>query len=78
MNANEVIANRANQVGRLAAWRQAPVHPNDHVNMGQSSNDAFPAVMHIAAVELVTARLPAGDRAAGTLAARRARSTTWS
>src|ERR1700761_5140379 len=49
MNLNEVIANRANELlgGKLGA--KAPVHPNDHVNMSQSSNDAFPTAMHIAA-----------------------------
>ncbi|MGE0563714.1 MAG: class II fumarate hydratase [Pseudolabrys sp.] len=49
MNANEVIANRANLAlgGKLGA--RAPVHPNDHVNMSQSSNDSFPTAMHIAA-----------------------------
>src|SRR6476619_3382387 len=49
MNLNEVIANRANQLlgGKLGA--KAPVHPNDHVNMSQSSNDSFPTAMHIAA-----------------------------
>jgi fumarate hydratase, class II len=51
MNANEVIANRANELlgGRLGA--KAPVHPNDHVNLSQSSNDCFPTAMHIAAAE---------------------------
>ena len=51
MNANEVIANRANQMlgGKLGA--RSPVHPNDHVNMSQSSNDCFPTAMHIAAAE---------------------------
>jgi fumarate hydratase, class II len=50
MNLNEVIANRANQLlgGELGAKK--PVHPNDHVNMSQSSNDSFPTAMHIAAV----------------------------
>ena len=49
MNLNEVIANRANEMlgGKLGA--KAPVHPNDHVNMSQSSNDSFPTAMHIAA-----------------------------
>ncbi|MEN8236853.1 MAG: class II fumarate hydratase [Pseudomonadota bacterium] len=57
MNANEVIANRANELlgGELGA--NSPVHPNDHVNRGQSSNDTFPTVMHIAAVEQVTHQL---------------------
>jgi fumarate hydratase class II len=57
MNANEVIANRANE--RLGGKRgdKKPVHPNDHVNLSQSSNDSFPSVMHIAAVRAVNARL---------------------
>lgn len=51
MNVNEVIANRANEIlgGKLGA--KEPVHPNDHVNMSQSSNDCFPTAMHIAAAE---------------------------
>src|SRR5262252_9551497 len=60
MNVNEVIANRANELlgGKLGA--KAPVHPNDHVNMSQSSNDSFPTAMHIAAAtEITTALLPA-------------------
>ena len=53
MNVNEVISNRAIQLagGRLGS--KTPVHPNDHVNMGQSSNDTFPTAMHIAAVQAV-------------------------
>jgi len=50
MNANEVIANRANEILGQPLGTMAPVHPNDHVNLGQSSNDSFPTVMHIAAV----------------------------
>lgn len=57
MNANEVIANRANEILRQPLGSMDPVHPNDHVNLGQSSNDSFPTVMHIAAVQLVTQRL---------------------
>ncbi|MGW7774141.1 class II fumarate hydratase [Pseudomonas machongensis] len=48
MNANEVIANRANQLLGQALGTKAPVHPNDHVNASQSSNDTFPTVMHLA------------------------------
>jgi fumarate hydratase class II len=48
MNVNEVIANRASQLLGGALGTKHPVHPNDHVNMGQSSNDTFPAAMHIA------------------------------
>ncbi len=57
MNANEVIANRA--IERLGGQRGSkdPVHPNDHVNCAQSSNDVFPTAMHIAAVEMVTHQL---------------------
>lgn len=50
MNVNEVIANRANEILGQPLGTMAPVHPNDHVNLGQSSNDSFPTVMHIAAV----------------------------
>ncbi len=48
MNVNEVIANRASQLLGGALGTKTPVHPNDHVNMGQSSNDTFPTAMHIA------------------------------
>ncbi len=71
MNANEVIANRANQLAGAEAGAGTPVHPNDHVNRGQSSNDAFPAVMHIAAAEQIVHRLaPAVRGLRDTLAAR--------
>lgn len=53
MNANEVIAGRANEVLTGTRGGKDPVHPNDHVNMGQSSNDTFPTVMHIAAGEQI-------------------------
>jgi fumarate hydratase class II len=49
MNMNEVIANRANELLGGKRGEKSPVHPNDHVNMSQSSNDAFPTAMHIAA-----------------------------
>ena len=51
MNANEVIAGRANEILTGKIGGKSPVHPNDHVNMGQSSNDSFPTAMHIAAAE---------------------------
>jgi fumarate hydratase class II len=57
MNVNEVIAARANQLLGDAPGTKARVHPNDHVNMSQSSNDSFPTAMHIAAVEEITRRL---------------------
>ena len=53
MNANEVIANRANELLGAPLGAKTPVHPNDHVNRSQSSNDTFPTAMHIAAVEQV-------------------------
>lgn len=57
MNANEVIANRAIELAGGVLGSKEPVHPNDHVNMSQSSNDTFPTAMHIAAVEEITHRL---------------------
>jgi fumarate hydratase class II len=57
MNANEVIANRANQLAGQPLGTHTPVHPNDHVNKGQSSNDGFPVVMHVAAAEGIVHRL---------------------
>src|SRR6201991_4078988 len=57
MNLNEVIANRASELlgGKLGA--KAPVPPNDHVNMSQSSNDVFPTAMHVAAVDAIRNRV---------------------
>ena len=57
MNANEVIANRAIELAGGVLGSKSPVHPNDHVNMSQSSNDTFPTAMHIAAVEELRHRL---------------------
>src|SRR5579872_1650053 len=54
MNANEVISNRAIELAGGVLGSKTPVHPNDHVNMSQSSNDTFPTAMHIAAVEQIT------------------------
>jgi fumarate hydratase class II len=69
MNANEVIANRACELLGGARGDKAPVHPNDHVNAGQSTNDSFPTAMHIAAVEEMETRLlPSLDRLETTLA----------
>jgi len=53
MNSNEVIANRGIELAGGVIGSKDPVHPNDHVNMGQSSNDTFPTAMHIAAVERI-------------------------
>jgi fumarate hydratase, class II len=68
MNVNEVIANRANELLGGERGAKAPVHPNDHVNMSQSSNDSFPTAMHVAAVlEIEDRLLPALDALAGAL-----------
>jgi fumarate hydratase class II len=65
MNANEVIANRAIQLAGGVVGSKQPINPNDDVNHSQSSNDTFPAVMHIAAVAVIEDRLlPAVDRLA--------------
>jgi fumarate hydratase, class II len=57
MNANEVISNRAIALAGGVLGSKTPVHPNDHVNLSQSSNDTFPTAMHIAAVEEIYRRL---------------------
>ena len=57
MNANEVIAGRANEILTGRRGGKSPVHPNDHVNMGQSSNDSFPTALHVAAARAAAARL---------------------
>jgi fumarate hydratase class II len=58
MNANEVISNRAIEIAGGEMGSKTPVHPNDHVNMSQSSNDTFPTAMYIAAAERLTALIP--------------------
>ena len=63
MNVNEVISNRCIQLVGGTLGSQSPVHPNDHVNMGQSSNDTFPTAMHIAAYTMATGKtIPALKR----------------
>src|ERR1700744_1874709 len=57
MNVNEVISNRCCQLAGTALGSKAPVHPNDHVNMSQSSNDSFPSAMYIAAATNTKSRL---------------------
>src|SRR6202171_3840512 len=57
MNVNEVISNRCCQIAGTPLGSKAPVHPNDHVNMAQSSNDSFPSAMYVAAAVNVTQRL---------------------
>jgi fumarate hydratase class II len=63
MNANEVIAGRANEQLTGKRGGKSPVHPNDHVNKSQSSNDSFPTAMHIAAARAVTSKLLPAARA---------------
>ena len=63
MNANEVISNRAIELAGGVMGSKQPIHPNDHVNMSQSSNDTFPTAMHIAAVEEIVHRLLPSVRA---------------
>jgi fumarate hydratase, class II len=71
MNANEVIANRAIEIAGGKLGSKDPVHPNDDVNMSQSSNDTFPTAMHIAAAEEITNRLiPSIRRLRDALAAK--------
>jgi fumarate hydratase class II len=59
MNVNEVISNRAIELAGGQMGSKKPIHPNDHVNMSQSSNDTFPTAMHMAAAEAVVEMLPA-------------------
>ena len=76
MNVNEVIANRAIEIAggdRFVA--EKPIHPNDHVNMGQSTNDTFPTAIHVAvAIEISNSLIPALERFADTL---REKSEAW-
>ena len=76
MNLNEVIANRANELlgGELGAKK--PVHPNDHVNMSQSSNDSFPTAMHIAAAAAHHGRSRSGARRTAPRAAQKAKGSS--
>ena len=75
MNANEVISNRAIEMLGGVKGSKKPVHPNDHVNMSQSSNDTFPTAMHIACAEQIsTDLLPALDH---LLTALKAKSAAW-
>ncbi|MDM7850277.1 class II fumarate hydratase [Pseudochrobactrum kiredjianiae] len=71
MNVNEVISNRAIEMLGGTIGSKKPVHPNDHVNMGQSSNDSFPTAMHIAtAIEVTSRLLPALDHLTTALKAK--------
>ncbi|HEY0099422.1 MAG TPA: class II fumarate hydratase [Pyrinomonadaceae bacterium] len=62
MNANEVISNRAIEMAGGRMGSKEPIHPNDHVNMSQSSNDTFPTAMHIAAAEQMNRLIPEVER----------------
>jgi fumarate hydratase class II len=57
MNMNEVLANRANEILGKPRGKKKPVHPNDHINLGQSSNDVIPTAMHVAALDALTNEL---------------------
>ncbi len=71
MNVNEVLANRANEILGSPLGQKGPVHPNDHVNLGQSSNDTFPTAMHVsAASEIAGSLLPKLAALAGALEAK--------
>ena len=71
MNVNEVISNRAIDMSGGKLGSKDPVHPNDHVNRGQSSNDVFPTAMHVAAVDAVSSQLiPALETLASTFEAK--------
>jgi len=71
MNVNEVIANRANEALGAGRGAKSPVHPNDHVNLGQSSNDSFPTAIHIAGALTISNRLlPAVERLRAALDAK--------
>jgi len=72
MNVNEVIANRANELAGGTRGTKTPVHPNDHVNLSQSTNDAFPTAIHLAVVDQLETRLiPTLAALRGTLEAKR-------
>lgn len=71
MNMNEVLASRANEILTGQRGGKSPLHPNDHVNLGQSSNDVIPSVIHIAALKLIHAELiPALESLHNALAAK--------
>ena len=79
MNVNEVISNRCIQLVGGTLGSQQPVHPNDHVNMGQSSNDTFPTAMHIAAYTMATGKtIPALRRLRDAIERNASSGRTWS
>ncbi|HEY4648346.1 MAG TPA: lyase family protein, partial [Gemmatimonadales bacterium] len=70
MNCNEVLANRANEILGSARGTYQPIHPNDHVNMAQSTNDVIPTAMRLAALATLPATLSALERLATSLDAK--------
>src|SRR5262249_44322809 len=70
MNCNEVLANRANEILGGARGTYTPVHPNDHVNMAQSTNDVIPTAMRLATLAVLPVTLSALDRLAESLLAK--------
>jgi fumarate hydratase class II len=71
MNANEVISNRAIEIAGGEMGSKKPVHPNDDVNMSQSSNDTFPTAMYIAAAERLNALIPTVEKCTTRLTRKR-------
>ena len=57
MNINEVIANRSNELFGEKLGKYSPIHPNDHCNMSQSSNDSFPTVIHLTIIDITNKKL---------------------
>ena len=70
MNANEVISNRAIEIAGGEMGSKTPIHPNDHVNMSQSSNDTFPTAMYIAAAERLTSLIAEVQKVSGAIKAK--------
>ena len=73
MNVNEVISNRAIEIAGGEMGSKKPVHPNDHVNMSQSSNDTFPTAMHVAAAEAMVGDAARASRRCATRSTQRPR-----
>jgi fumarate hydratase class II len=70
MNMNEVLANRGNEILGFPMGKKHPIHPNDHVNKGQSSNDVIPSTMHVSALHMVRRLLPTLERLVESLEAK--------
>jgi len=70
MNMNEVLANRASQILGLPMGKKHPIHPNDHVNKSQSSNDVIPSTMHVSTAHMIKKLLPVLNRLKDILAAK--------